>query len=136
MTTAVDSQSCCFCRKLITLTRRSARPADRSSRHAILEPGCLQIRNGREIAGVDGIIEVLHVVLMVRAIAIAADHRDRAWMRMGGIGGRRVVLERLVMRNVIRLLTLVIAEVVDRLQPVVPLEFSVARLKPLRRSPS
>ena len=70
---------------------------------AILIAGGLQEADGREVAGVDRIVEVVHVVLVIGGIASWPIGGNGGGTRMGRIGGRLVVLERLVMRNVVGL---------------------------------
>src|SRR5580693_3075817 len=58
-----------------------------------------------EIARLDGRKEVLDVVFVIGRIARVTDRGDRVGTRVGGIRSGRVVLERSVMGNVIRLRT-------------------------------
>ena len=98
---------------------------------AILIARSLEEVDGREVAGVDGIVEIMHVVLVVGGVVVQAHVRHRGRTRMRGVGGRFVVLERLVVRNVIGLVGVGDEpEVVLRLQPVVPLALVTVRSKP------
>ncbi len=68
---------------------------------AILITRRFQEADGREISRFDCCIEIVDVVLVIGGIALVADggHRSRTSVR--GIGCRRVILERLMVRDVV-----------------------------------
>src|SRR5580692_4057952 len=75
---------------------------------AVLGRRRLEEAHRRQVAGLESCEEVVGIVLMVcrvrivRARNIAVpDRRDRARPRMCGVGGRGIVLERLMMRDVV-----------------------------------
>ena len=70
---------------------------------AVLVAGRLEEADGREIAGVDRIVEVMHVVLVVCAVTVAADLCAEVGRVCSGWRSRRST-GRLVVRNVVRLL--------------------------------
>ncbi len=68
---------------------------------AVLIRRGLQKAYPRQMPALSGAPEVHQIVLVVRVIS-AADHGDGAGRKMVRVGVGRVVLERLVMRNVVR----------------------------------
>ncbi len=70
---------------------------------AVLIARRLQEADGREVAGIDRIEEVVNVVLVVAGIALLADRRNRGRTGVLQVLRGSVVLERLVVRDVVGL---------------------------------
>src|ERR1700722_15700602 len=70
---------------------------------SILEAWSLQVANRREVAGAHRGVEIVDVVLMIRRVALPADHGQRSGARVGWIRCGFVILERLMMRNIVGL---------------------------------
>src|SRR5580704_1374262 len=69
----------------------------------VLIAGGLQEADGREVAGIDGVEEIVGVVLVIAGIALLSDGGHRRWTGVVQVLGGDVVLERLMVRDVIGL---------------------------------
>ena len=70
---------------------------------AVLIAGSLQEGDGREVAGGDGVVEIVDVVLVVGRHRCWTDRGNRGGPRVGRVGGGCVVLEGLVVGDVVGL---------------------------------
>ena len=69
---------------------------------AVLKGRGLEVSNCRETILTERCPEILHIILMVGAIAAGTDEARFAWPRVVLICGLQEIFERFVMRNVIR----------------------------------
>ncbi len=104
MTIAVDDQYLDFSIELIVLTRKVCSSSRVGvTRVAVLVGRRLDVAHGRQrgaAGAVKRVGEVRHVVLVVGLVGVA-DLGERARREVGRVRGRRVVLERVVVRNVV-----------------------------------